>query len=351
MSNLSTLLQTMSDLSGTLTTPGGTVIYENQIRAGRSIVDCFTNDQHSTILFSQFQAGKTGVAVYVAMEMTGQTGQSDGSGLAEEVFFVCGMNDLSIKRQAQSRFHGLKNVTILFNYDIQRMVDEKVRLTDRKILVIVDESQFGSSRQSELHKLLIEVFGIDPAVEHYNWANQKSYYLSISATPFTEEVANHLFKPSKTIIRLEPGRGYRGVKYLLEHNFIQESFKLETPDDYSRLVNLLGFDEPGYYIIRLENEAYRADCESYLKSATGGSTFVLTSKGSTLKLTSDNFINLHCKNEEVTMNINDYLTREPDRPIIIFIYRSLSASYTPYFRYVNAGFEAAGEAIKRQHRD
>ena len=305
-------------------TPSGQTIYGNQIVAGKQIMNFFMGCVRAVILYAEMQCGKTGVALITTMESIEKLG-------VDKVFFICGMADNSIKSQAMNRFAGLKNVEICFNPDLQKYVNNKIRLNNQKILVIVDESQYGSCKDGFVQKFLIEVIGVDPAIESSRWTNKNAYYLSVSATPFTEEASNTLFKPGKGIVKLLPGKGYIGVKKLLNNGNIKESFQLKNDDDYEKLALEMGQlpYESGYYIIRLNCEAYNSSCENYFRS--------------TRNFTKENFINMHCKNESVTMNINDYLDVKPDRPIIIFVYKSLSASYTPHLDYVKIMFEAPGD--------
>ena len=304
---------------------GNYPIYDNQIEAANEIIDHYLQNHRACILHAEMQAGKTGVAVYSALQAKHQLG-------LDQIIFICGMADNSVKKQAEDRFAGIPQVLIWFNPDLQKAIKEKKSFVNKKILVIVDESHYGSQRNQKVHDFLITVTGIDPARDASHWINKNAYYLSISATPFTEQAANLLFKPSKSIVHLIPSMQYKGLKYLLTNGYIRESFKLLTDDDFEKLCEQLQFDQNAYYIIRMNGLSYVESCMNYL----------IKSKN----FTEENFINMHCSFELTEMNINKYLDIKPEKPTIIFVHRSLSASYTPHLQFVAAMFEAPGKHIE-----
>jgi len=305
-------------------TSGGVEIFKNQMVAAEQILEHYKNGDRAVVLSAPMQSGKTGVAVHVADE-------GHASLNFENIFFICGMSDNSLKNQAKSRFNGLDFVKICFNPDLQKYLkDNKDSFVDKRVLVIVDESHYGSEKDEILQEFLLKIIGLDPAQSPSKWANKNSYYMSISATPFTEEVANYLFGSGKKLVHLNPGSHYKGVKYFLDNEKIKESFKLENEENYARLVDELKFDKKRYYIIR----------SSCLGSADSIKNYLI----GRLLFSDENFIVLHYQNELERININDYLTIEPHQPTIIFVFRSLSAGYTPYLNYVEAMFEQSAGA-------
>lgn len=298
---------------------GNYEIYQNQQLVTETIINDFSKEDRSGILFAEFQAGKTGVAVYVAQQALIRLN-------LDMVILICGMADNSLKDQCCARFNGLPEVVILFNPDLQKYNKKTTSLKNKKVLVIHDESQYGSARDQQIHMFLKNVVGIDPAIHSDKWDNKHGYLLSVSATPFTEQAANELFKPQRRVYKLVPGVDYIGVKYLFNNGFIKQAFTLKTAEDYGNLVKELKFDKNGYYVVRLISLSYYDDCKKY----------IIKEKG----FTEENFINLHSLEAKDTLNINHHLNVKPDKPKVIFVYASLTAGHTINKEHVIAMFEA-----------
>src|SRR5258706_12114103 len=170
-------------------------IHENQIQVGNLVLDNYLANHHSVLIHSEMQAGKTGVAFYVASKAVNLLH-------LDQTFLICGMGDNSLKNQDIKRFQNARDVTICFNPDLQKLLRKKESCISKRDLVIYDESHYGSQKNQVVHQFLREIIGLDPSQNSLKWKNQSAYMLSISATPFTVKPSNHVFKTEKYVCHL-----------------------------------------------------------------------------------------------------------------------------------------------------
>lgn len=307
--------------------PNGDVIYHNQVAAAHRIINHLKDTSgRSVILQSEMQVGKTGVAVYIAMEAKELL-------KINKILFICGMSDNSLKQQTIKRFSGLSTpFEVLFNTDLQKQIKNKTKYHDEKLLVIFDESHYGSGRNQVVHKFLIDNLGMDPSRHYFKWRNKESYLVSISATPFTEQASNKLFKSGKTIFKLENGCNYKGLQYLMSGGYIKQSYKLTNDNDFQKLIDDLKFDQNGYYIVRINSDNVANKCQQYIQQ--------------TLGFDDTQFVNKSYKTELGSTNINQILMHKSDKPVIVWIYGSLSAGYTVNLNHTVALFESPSNQIE-----
>lgn len=352
LSDFSNVLQDLKDMSKTLTgqvtfnlacefeeqieqeeqktyiTQTGQSIYENQIDAGEIILKTFKDGCRAVILTAEMQVGKTGTALYVALEGAKRMG-------FEQVVFVCGMAETCLRDQTLRRLKpDLPHVEVCFNPQLQDYVKQKGKTPrifnpGKKTLLILDEAHYASDKDNFVQKFLTQVIKIDPARSYTEWANQNLFYMSMSATPFSEHVGNVVYGFGKKVVHLRPGQGYRGVKFLIENGFVHASYQLRELADFEKLYTDLRFDQDMYYIIRIGEQAYRAPLQSYL-----------VSQGV------EGFINLHSADCKSGKSIDfSFLSQNPGKATAVFIYNSLSAGYSPDLEYVAAVFEAPSKQL------
>ena len=132
-------------------------IHENQYLAGCEIISYLKKNYHNVILTAQMQSGKTGVAKYITYFFL-KTNQTILKNV--EIFYICGMNDNDLKRQAIKEFELLlPRSNILFSKDLLNIIntvntndnntntDDANNTNDNNDrLIIIDESHYAKNK-------------------------------------------------------------------------------------------------------------------------------------------------------------------------------------------------------------
>ena len=173
-----------------------------QRQAGTEIIDKFTQEQPFTVLLAQMQSGKTGTYLFTSLEMV-------RLGLVKNVAIICGSSDTSLRAQAQSdmdiafnsfleetmeardmegslRLHRA-TIGVHFSQDLHK-IDE---IPDES-LVVHDESHMAQSKNNIPFKRFYQKNNLDKALmgDFSELRKKNCYILGVSATPFSEIVAN-----------------------------------------------------------------------------------------------------------------------------------------------------------------
>ena len=247
-----------------------------QRNAGNEIIDKFTQEQPFTILLAQMQSGKTGTYLFTALEMV-------RLGLVKNVAIICGSSDTSLRAQA------LRDKDIAFkSFQRETMVagdmEGAIRLTDATIgvhfsqdlhklgeipeetLVIHDESHMAQSKNNIPFKLFYQKNNLDKALmgDFSELKKKHCYILGVSATPFSEIVANKKVQKdewtseesaflhgvelsSKNFYFMKPGSGYIGVTELLEMGCIKFEAENIKASDCAHVASVLKKNSPKYH--------------------------------------------------------------------------------------------------------
>lgn len=213
----------------------------------------YSHGNRASILFAQMQSGKTSAFLLLAGEMlrtkkvehvvifTGNREvelkeqlltQVNGNlvtkersffdtkycnYLAQKTDIFSGLNFLEGFSKAGEVIQEIKdNITIVWGTELTKKLSS---ISRENTLFIFEESHFaqslGQSPQKFLKALDLPANGNNEMLERRN-----NYICSVSATPFSELCDNGNFDQLKTVVRMEPGSGYRGVKWLKENNKI-----------------------------------------------------------------------------------------------------------------------------------
>jgi len=280
-------------------------IHENQCSAGKEIIKHFeTGISKHVILVAQMQSGKTGTAKYVVYNLSKpkQSHNSESELKLDDTkfYFICGMNDNDLREQAINEFKGLiPKERILFSKQLQALNHSEKKLTPS--LVFVDESHYASESNSQID-LFFKKIG----------DSEQPYIVSISATPMAEIATS--YKYSKSIVRLNPGVGYYGIRDIFSKCLIFPSINItKNMDKFIDLVSTeyeiqQSNNQKKYNIVRLPSQWYFKDIEEEIQE---------------LELDID-FINHHSQFSKID-DFNNYLSKKPNKMTIIWVYNSLRA--------------------------
>jgi hypothetical protein len=281
-------------------------VHENQYHTGTEIVDYFMEGINNVILMAEMQSGKTGTTRYVVHALQHLTAPQgwDGDRFApENIYFVCGMNDNDLKNQAVQEFKDfIPPCNILFSKQLQKYNNVDVKPPQNPVaLVIVDESHYASFRNSQVDKFL-------KAIDHPDLL-----VLSVSATAMAELATSQ--ELAKGSVYLKPGKGYYSIVELFKRGLIAQS--IDITKQQPKFIDLVqeeyefqrAHSDKKFNIVRLPNQWYYKDLEEDLEE---------------LDLDVE-FINHHTCSKMCAEDFNQYISSEPEKFTIIWIYGSLRA--------------------------
>ena len=250
--------------------------HQEQRQAGNQIIDKFTREQPFTVLLAQMQSGKTGTYLFTSLEMV-------RLGLVKNVAIICGSSDTSLRAQARD------DMDIAFkSFQRETMVagdlEGAIRLTDATIgvhfsqdlgkldkisdesLIIHDESHMAQSKNNIPFKRFYQKNNLDKALmgDFSELKKKHCYILGVSATPFSEIVANKKVQTSdwtseergfldgvdlsaKNFYFMQPGSGYIGVTELLEKGCIKFEAENIKALDCAHVASVLKKNSPKYH--------------------------------------------------------------------------------------------------------
>jgi len=250
--------------------------HQEQREAGNEIIDKFTKEQPFTVLLAQMQSGKTGTYLFTALEMV-------RLGLVKNVAIICGSSDTSLRTQTRddllNGFKSFQRETL-----VAGDIDGAIRLTDSTIgvhfsqdlgkldeisdetLIIHDESHMAQSKNNIPFKLFYQKNSLDKAMmgDFSELKKKHCYILGVSATPFSEIVANKKVQTeewtseesaflngvelsTKNFYFMKPGSGYIGVTELLEAGSIKFEAENIKSSDCVHVAAILRKGSPKYH--------------------------------------------------------------------------------------------------------
>jgi hypothetical protein len=194
----------------------------NQLHAGTRVLKVYkTEGKRYCMLVAYPQSGKTGTFQWVMRHML-------ASRQVERVILLTGCSELDLKKQYEEDtahynrvFYEEGRIVILMRQDLEAKLPA-LMADEVPTLIVHDESHLVQSRGQTIHKMFatlgITVTGDDGAL-----AAKNLYYLSVSATPFSESSdAEHL--RDKRVIFIRPGDGYRGIRHYYNAGLIHSTF-------------------------------------------------------------------------------------------------------------------------------
>lgn len=255
-------------------------VYENQKKSAQEIVDIVsTNNSACMVLLAQMQSGKTGTYLKAAIECILRK-------KVENVIIVSGSRDTSLRAQTKSDLEKaiieqsteIVNGKSMINTEIKQTIGKSIRIywsqdlkqgkgpeeIPDKTLIIHDESHSAQSKNNKPYEDFYKYHEIEKAL--YGDLSQIDerhiYLLSVSATPFSEliadeyvkqdilpdgqvEVSENKFLTNKSFIYMEPEKGYIGVGDLIERCIKFTSKKISL-DDSTHIRNVLKQNKQKY---------------------------------------------------------------------------------------------------------
>jgi len=238
--------------------------HQKQRDAGNKIIGAFKDGTPFSVILAQMQSGKTGTYLFTSYEMI-------RLGMVDRAVIICGSAETSLRKQARDdKEEALKAYQreLLDNDDkdgLARLLTGKVDvhfsndLTEinpitTRTLIVHEECHMAQSKSNKPYKEFYRVNGLERALlgDFKVLRDNSNYILGVSATPFSELVANlrassndhdetenRLFEEmdfepeEKYIHQMSPGQGYLGVPdFYLAGSIKFESQRIESTADH-----------------------------------------------------------------------------------------------------------------------
>ncbi len=331
-------------------------VHPNQYQAAKEVVEYFLCGINNVILTAEMQSGKSGTARYVVHSLLHHSGPSDewdARMVPERMYFICGMNDNDLRRQAIKEFAGLiPESNILFSKQLQRGFPSSGALAPS--LVIVDESHYASNVNSLVDKFMKSV-------------DSSSLILSVSATAMAELATSQSM--GKAMVYLKPGDNYYSIRDIFRRGLVHQAVNITTNQrEFIDLVteeydHQMDHSELKYNIVRIPSQWYYQDLEDDIRSLGLNIDFInhhtssaLTSPSSISSSVSEEDdvwasappLSPNTPNPQKADDFNDYISTAPQRFTIIWIYGSLRAGKqlnTTHIGFVHDTAESAPDTI------
>lgn len=240
-------------------------IYLNQINAFSKIINTAITHPY-ILLVAQMQSGKTDTFLLSAFEFLRYD-------MVNQVIIFSGNSDLELKTQtknsindfgfkysnylqtytemdqieSQTMFYNLKSkIKVVWSGDIKSSSNEY-----SNTLFIWEESHYAQSIEM-LPYNFIKSINLSRSGEIGKYIEKRNYFISVSATPFSEIANIILQNQEKKIVYLIPSNNYKGIKYFLDNNMIIPHEN--TPNDLMNAIqttqNRIPLNKHIYGIIR-----------------------------------------------------------------------------------------------------
>jgi hypothetical protein len=226
-------------------------VYPNQYRAFSKILESAMLNKPYISLVAQMQSGKTDTFILTAFEFLRLN-------IVNHVVIFSGNSDLELKQQLKTKideFSFKYQNCLVERFNISHREAQEFYTTNKPKIRIVWGSELKKVKLDEKHHTLfiweeshhaqnvdmlpaefIKYAKISPCGEIANPENlanqpqvtqgtqgylkQRNYFISVSATPFSE-IANILLKgQQKEIVYIKPAYGYKGVEYFMKKKLI-----------------------------------------------------------------------------------------------------------------------------------
>lgn len=284
-------------------------IYDNQIKAAKSIAQKFVDSVRMVLLVALMQLGKTGTMQTVIHYAR--------KNISEDIvpFVIMPVHDTEVLQQARADFTrgGLVDYNNIFGTTelnrIQYLKDAMERAGDKPKLLIIDESHMRCKKDASLDRFLRKA-GV---YLNGDQVRDDVYILTVSATPNAETalLTYREIRAKKHMVVLEPTSTYYGVTDMLRLGRLRSAWSLKEDDGIRRACDTI--DEfmhlNKYMLIRCHNDGALKPLHSELMERYGARVKIIDySQRNSIK------------------DINSIVGTEPSKPTVILLAERLRAS-------------------------
>jgi hypothetical protein len=294
-------------------------IYPEQWKTAKKVYQGYQTETRWQIVIAQTQSGKTGISKGVCHYF-------QESSLQPQIYYICGMNDKSLKTQQIREFKDLiPPDQILFQKDLERKIKHQTIYPRTSYFFILDESHYAQNTMSLVHKFFNELIKLRMDGNSFKAEEHQVYFLSISATPMSEiaQLLDPNQECSKRTMVYQPPDNYYGFQRMLDQDCLKSAFDLNEKGQQYLLVDLI----KAYYHEQKKAQSFKYIIIRFVNTAKGIQNRQNILKQLGADLSHDfNYINYHSKDLILT-NFNQQIKSSPPKLTIIGIYNSLRAGY------------------------
>ena len=303
--------------------------WPNQIKAANEVVKALQN-WHKVLLQAPMQSGKTGACIevhnLVAQSILNSSPFARLTTSDYRYLFITGIPYTDLKNQTRLRcMAAARNVFIEVynNNDLQKGMRRDL-LPKRNSLIIVDESHWGSGRDSTLDKALTHMLGVP--LKAWKGGNDLRIVF-VSATDWVNEMYADIYGTDNApiVVDMPPGPGYIGVGILSQIMRSSTSFRdgkkmHRTFHDFLRLC----LKQNKFAIVRCGNDI---DIDKLIQKEFGTQCD----------------IKLWDQRHKLVLDVEgcpDDFNREPSKPTIVLIKHLARVGLTLNKRYISGMWDS-----------
>lgn len=199
---------------------GGEIYYPNQKETATNVCQCI----HDVAIVFQMvlapcQSGKTGCMLAIIEELL----ESNSNINPEKIFVITGLSDKEWVRQTRLRIPLGTNVIHRSQLNRSNHLFEDLK----NAVILVDECQIATKQMMSIDKLLHSM-GLK---DHKYLKENNVNIVEFSATPNNSLDDVELWTTSSAKHTMEPGRGYKGHRALIDDKRLYQAYDLYIQDD------------------------------------------------------------------------------------------------------------------------
>jgi len=299
-------------------------VFREQIDAAESIRKEFEANHRSVLIIAQPQQGKTAT---VAITINDFIKQCEKTGAKYEVIYLINQADNEIKKQSTSRFRKadlINDIKIMHHANLKDYSFDND--FDKKRLIIVDEGHMALGKGKPFHNFMNQ-FHIKYGQPYQTWENKNVFVLTVSATPYAQEVqnriSNQLDTECFTEVAVKVSEKYFSLKKLIESGRLQQSrgviskkskqvsafFKDIVLPEFLRQCRTNG---PGNLVVRVQGDGSVAILKEYLGK----------------EHPEFDVIEFSTKNATPVAELDEHLSEDYPQPTIVIVRGALRAGKT-----------------------
>lgn len=301
---------------------GINIIYENQKTCGEAVRNIFNNKSIiNCLVYGMTQTGKTGCMTAVIQYYI-----LSNNIPIDNIYIITGLSDKEWKKDTKNRMPDSINSRVFHRANLHKTFFRDI-IQKKNVLLIADEIQIACVENQTIHKTFKECGFYDLDILLKNDIK----LIQFSATPDGHMNDILDWRNHSTKIRLEPGKGYYGPKQAMEQNRVKQFKDLTNIDNVKELKLDVetNFKTPMYHLIRVPNKRENKD-------GSNNQSKVIT-----------NFKCVFGENCEYNKNylktkkndINDILTKQPEKHTFIFICETYRCAKTIEKKFIGILYE------------
>ena len=301
---------------------GINTIHENQKTCGKAVRNIFNNKSIiNCLVYGMTQTGKTG-----CMTALIQYYILSNNIPIDNIYIITGLSDKEWKKDTIERMPDSIKGRICHRANLLKTFFRDIR-EKQNSLIIMDEIQIACEENQTIHKTFKECgfYDLDSLLEN------DIKLIQFSATPDGNMKDILDWKHHSAKVKLEPGEGYYGPKQAIEQNRVKQFKDLTKIDNVKELKTTIDekYKEPRHHLIRVPNKRENKD-------GTNNQSKVIYNIKKVFRENCEYNKN-YLKTKKT--DINDILTKQPEKHTFIFICETYRCAKTIEKKFIGISYE------------